>query len=190
MFSTRLWLLTWFCFSPLATSQTSIDCSGGWFPGRTQKSISHHQRWLYEASLVQFEDARWCSAGGISDHHLTVWGPIFHFCISNSSKCSTFSCRADFQSFEYSTNDHNTPPALTTWRWPQSCLLKASSSLSHLSPPRIHLWTACATQKHVCMTLCELHTFAEAFQVYCGGVSPTGTKISGLFVARCISFLL
>ena len=32
------------------------DCSRAWFPGHTQKSMFHHQGWLYKANLVQFED--------------------------------------------------------------------------------------------------------------------------------------
>ena len=41
-----------------ATSGTFIGCFCACFPGRTQKFTSHHRWWLYEASLVQFQDAR------------------------------------------------------------------------------------------------------------------------------------
>ena len=30
-------------------------------------------------------------------------------------------CPADLQSFEQSTDDYHTPPALSTWHWPRSC---------------------------------------------------------------------
>ena len=58
--STWLWLsiLTVLLSSASVTSETSTDSSGAWFLGCTQKSI--HQWWLHKASLVQFEDARWC----------------------------------------------------------------------------------------------------------------------------------
>ena len=43
--STRLWLLTLtvLLLSALATSETSINFSGTWFLGHTQKFMSHHQ---------------------------------------------------------------------------------------------------------------------------------------------------
>ena len=72
------WLLTLTVLlsSVLTTSETSTDYSGTWFPGSTQKSMSHHQRWLYKASLVQFEDTWWCSdtptCDTPSDYHLAV----------------------------------------------------------------------------------------------------------------------
>ena len=82
--STWLWLLilTVLLSSASATSETSTDSSGAWFPGRTQNwFMSHHQWWLYEASLVQFEDARWwpdTPAGGApSDHHSAALAPFF-----------------------------------------------------------------------------------------------------------------
>ena len=43
-----------------AMLETSIDCSSAWFLGHTQKSLSYHQWRLYTASLVQFEDTKWC----------------------------------------------------------------------------------------------------------------------------------
>ena len=46
--------------------------------------------------------------------------------------------------------------------WPQSCLLKASRSWSHFSPPT-SLWTSYFTQKQVCIIWRYLHTFVEAF---------------------------
>ena len=47
-----LWLLTLTVShsSTSAPSETSIGCSGAWFPGRTQKPISHDQFWLYKTS--------------------------------------------------------------------------------------------------------------------------------------------
>ena len=50
--------------------------------------------------------------------------------------------------------------ALPTRCSPEFCSLKASNSWSHLPPPCTPLWTSCATQKHVFMKLCYLHTLA------------------------------
>ena len=66
-----------------------------------------------------------------------------------------------------------TPHALLARFWPQSCLLKASHSWSHLSLPYDPLWTSCDTQKYVCITLCYLYTLAEVFQVLVMEFSPT-----------------
>ena len=80
--STWLWLLilTILLSSASVTSETSTDSSGAWFPDRTQKSMSHHQWWLYKTSLVQFEDAQWCpdtpACGAPSDQHSAALAPF------------------------------------------------------------------------------------------------------------------
>ena len=60
------------CSSVLEMLETSTNIFGIWFPGYTQKSMSHHQRWLYKANRVQFEDT-WCpntsSCDTPLDHH-------------------------------------------------------------------------------------------------------------------------
>ena len=84
-----------------------------------------------------------------------------------------------------SNNDCHTPPALSTWHWPQSCLLKATQSWSHLSLPCAPIWTSCVTQKHVYVTWCYLHTLAKAFQVLVMEFSLTRLKIPGSFIACC-----
>ena len=86
------------------------------------------------------------------------------------------------RSFEQLTDAHNAPPAFPVQHWPQSCMLKASRSWSHLSPPRNLLWTSFTTQKHVRKTWCYLHTLSEAFQVPVTEFSPIRSKMSGLFV--------
>ena len=60
-----------------------------------------------------------------------------------------FSYLADLLSFEQLIVYHNISPALNAWCWPQSYLLKASCSWSHLSSPRNPLWTSCDTQIHM-----------------------------------------
>ena len=44
----------------LVMSKISTDYFVAWFTGHTKKSISHHQWWLNETSLVQFEDTQRC----------------------------------------------------------------------------------------------------------------------------------
>ena len=82
--STWLWLLivTVLLSSVSATLDIFTDSSGTWFLGRTKKSMSYHQWWLYEACLVQFEDAWWCpdtpACGTPSDHHSAALAPFLH----------------------------------------------------------------------------------------------------------------
>ena len=83
-------------------------------------------------------------------------------------------------SFKQSTDYCHTPLALPAWRWPQSCLLKAYRSWSHLSPPHDPLSISCAPWKLVCTTWCYLHTLTEAFQVLVTEFSSAGSKTSGL----------
>ena len=61
MWSTWLWLLILTVLLSLAsaTSETSADSSGIWFLGHTQNPCLTTSD-DYKASLVQFEDARWC----------------------------------------------------------------------------------------------------------------------------------
>ena len=62
------------------------------------------------------------------------------------SKYFPFLYRADLRSFEQSTENHQTPPALLARLWPQSCLLRATRSWSHLSPSRASLKISGGTQ--------------------------------------------
>ena len=74
MWSTWLWLLILTVLLSLASamSETSADSCGIWFPGHTQNPCLT-TRDDYKASLVRFEDARWCpdtpAGGAPSDHH-------------------------------------------------------------------------------------------------------------------------
>ena len=78
-----------------------------------------------------------------------------------SSKHCPFSYPDDLRSFKQSTEDYHTPSALPTQCLSQFCLLKAFRSQCHLSLPRNLLWT---TQKHECVTWCNLNTFAKVFK--------------------------
>ena len=105
--------------------------------------------------------------------------------IRKSSVIIFQTCSADLRSFEQSIDDRHILPALPIRCWPQSCLLKASRSWCHLSPPLKPLLSSFTTQKkNVCATWCNLHILAEAFLVFITESFPTWPNISGLFVPR------
>ena len=99
--STWLWflILTVLLSSASVTLETSTDISGAWFLGCTQKSMSHHQSWLYEASLVQFEDARWrpdtSAFGTPSDHYSVALAPFLRR-LSACEEVKTKACETKF----------------------------------------------------------------------------------------------
>ena len=86
-------------------------------------------RWL----MISCHTCMWCSLS------LSSLGTDFAqiFCMSKSSKHCPFACLADLWSFKQLTNDCHTLPTLPTQHWPQSCLLKASCSGSHLLPSQV-----------------------------------------------------
>ena len=65
------------------------------------------------------------------------------------------------QSFEQSTDHRHMPTILPAWRWPQSCLLKASCSWSHLSLLQTLFEPHFPIKKYVSARCCYLHTLAE-----------------------------
>ena len=94
------------------------------------------------------------------------WHLFFSTCPNlwwQSSKYCNFLCPANLLLFELTITIQL---ALTDQCWPQSYLLKASNSWSHLSPLHNPLWTSCTIQKQVYMIWCYLHTLAEAFKVF------------------------
>ena len=63
-------------------TKTSTDHSDTWLSGCIQISMSHQPWWLYEGSLVQFDDVWWCSdtpaCGTSSDHHSAFLASFLH----------------------------------------------------------------------------------------------------------------
>ena len=62
-----------------------------------KKSMSHHYWWLYEASLLQFEDAWWCpdtlACGTPSDHHSLIFENFFRWMIWLSTRMTLLLCK-------------------------------------------------------------------------------------------------
>lgn len=142
-----------------ATSESSTENSCSWFPGRTKKSASHHQWWLFYANLVHFEDTTLCpdtsAYGAPSNHHPAALAPVLGRRSScpnlrwGSSKHCPFSWPSHLRSFEQSADNLHE----------QSVYLLAV----HLNPARLTspsseiifylLWIFCATQIHMFVTL-------------------------------------